>query len=385
VECVSRARELLGDKLGDDWGLDAKWKGAQERKAQDTIVRLEANLASSRRDEGREPVRKAYLAIAQFFMERGDYSQAMTKYLECKEAASTNAHHLQSCLDIIKCSVHTGTLNHVKNQAQRALTIPDIKTDYASQALVNATLGLYNLKSGAYRPAAQNFLSISDHISKHNDIISIQDVAVYASMTALASYTRRELKQVASTDSFKRLVEQAPVWKKVINDFHANNYSAVFAVLDGLKSDLYLDMYMASHVDKLISKIRDKALMEYFKPFVSVKIPQMAESFKLPVADLERQLVSLIADGKISARIDSANKILYARHADERNGTFEKALAVGDKYIRDTKSMLLRLSLAENDLVVRHPDVERQLKKRNAEKEKGDAMMKEVMMSGNMM
>jgi len=204
---------------------------------------------------------------------------------------------------------------------------------------------------------------------------------VYGSMTALASYQRRELKQFATTDSFKRLVEQAPVWKKIIHDFHANNYSAVFATLEALKADLYLDMYLANHVDKLINKIRDKALMEYFKPFVSVKIPLMAESFNLPLVDLERQLVNLIADGKISARIDSANKILYARHADERNGTFEKALAVGDKYIRDSKSLLMRMSLSENDFVVRHPEMERRMKQRQQDKEKGMDGSKDVMMT----
>nr|P68352.1 RecName: Full=COP9 signalosome complex subunit 1; Short=CSN complex subunit 1; AltName: Full=Constitutive photomorphogenesis protein 11; AltName: Full=FUSCA protein 6; Short=FUSCA6 [Brassica oleracea] len=32
----------------------------------------------------------------------------------------------------------------------------------------------------------------------------------------------------------------------------------------------------------------------------------------------------LITDNQIQARIDSHNKILYARHADQRNATFQK-------------------------------------------------------------
>jgi len=315
--------------------------------------------------------------MAQFYMERGEYPNALTKYLEAKECASTNGHHLQTCIDITKASIHMGSMTHVKSQVQRAQSIPDIKNDFSAQAFINASNGLYHLRTGSYRNAAQAFLATSEHIAKHNDIISIHDVAVYASLTALASYQRRELKTVVSTDSFKLLVDQAPIWKKIIHDFHANNYSAVFASLEKLKIDLYLDMYLATHVDKLISKIRDKALMEYFKPFVSVKIPQMAESFKLPVVDLERQLVSLIAVGQISARIDSANKILYARHADERSGTFEKALGVGDKYIRDARSLLLRVSLSENDFVVRHPELERRIKQRKEENQKGMDMGKD--------
>jgi len=328
-------------------------------------------------------VRRAFSALGQFYVERGEYPSALTKFLETKECCTTGAQTLQTCIDLIKTSIHLGTMTHVKNQSQRAQSLPELKNDHAAKAIIDASNGLFQLKSGQYRFAAQAFLTTSEHIAKHNDIISWTDVAVYACITALASYNRRDLKTVSTSESFKRLVEQAPVWKRVINDFHANQYASCFAQLDALRADLYLDMYMAPHVDKLMSKIRDRALMEYFKPFVSVKIPLMAESFKVPLAELERQLVSLIADGKIQARIDSANKILYARHADERNGTYEKALAVGDKYIRDAKSTLLRMSLIEGDLVVRHPEVEKRLKaKRDLDKEKDDkGAIKDIIMS----
>ncbi len=70
---------------------------------------------------------------------------------------------------------------------------------------------------------------------------------------------------------------------------------------------------------------------------------------------LEKELVGLIADNRISGRIDSHNKVLHAKHADQRFATFEKALRVGADYVRDVRSMLLRMSLIKHGFSIKQP------------------------------
>jgi COP9 signalosome complex subunit 1 len=64
---------------------------------------------------------------------------------------------------------------------------------------------------------------------------------------------------------------------------------------------------------------------------------KMAGAFNTTVTALEDELMHLILDGQINARIDSHNKILYAKNADQRNSTFEKSLAMGLDYQRRSK------------------------------------------------
>jgi len=66
-------------------------------------------------------------------------------------------------------------------------------------------------------------------------------------------------------------------------------------------------------------------------------------------------LAELIGDNRIQARIDSANKVVYARNSDQRNATFQKSMNMGTAYVRNVKSMLMRMSLIKHDFVVRHP------------------------------
>lgn len=60
-----------------------------------------------------------------------------------------------------------------------------------------------------------------------------------------------------------------------------------------------------------------------------------------------------ITDMSPQARIDSHNKILYARHADQRNATFQRVLQTGSEFDRDVRSMLLRANLIKYEFNLR--------------------------------
>ena len=86
---------------------------------------------------------------------------------------------------------------------------------------------------------------------------------------------------------------------------------------------------------------------------VTVDMKRMADAFNTPVMELEKELAALIMAGQIAARIDSHNKVLHARHADQRTASFQKALAMGDEYVRDSMALLLRINLMRHEFVVK--------------------------------
>jgi COP9 signalosome complex subunit 1 len=70
-----------------------------------------------------------------------------------------------------------------------------------------------------------------------------------------------------------------------------------------------LDVHLHEHVEGLYQKIRNKALVQYFSPFLSVDMATMATAFNTDVQGLEKELSRLIMEGSIQARIDSHNKV----------------------------------------------------------------------------
>jgi len=359
AEAIQRAKSTLGDGFPETLAYDNNWVTNTNRNATDKLTKLESALSLQKRQEEREATRVVSQEIADHYLARGDLQTALAKYMETKDYVSTNQHTIENALDIIKASIHMGSLSHIKTQVDRAKRVAgELKKHPQLAAQFNAALGLYNLKDGNYYGAADNFVNVtSDMGNTFNDVINLKDVATYACFCALVSYNRRELqRKILGTGTFKKLLEMVPIWGVITNDYLNGKYSSCYKAINSLKADLSLDIYLSKHVHKLYGRFSDNAVIQYFRPFVSVKIPEMAAAFDVKVPEIEAHLASLIADGRIQARIDSHNKVVYARNADQRTATYQQALSVGTKYVRDAKSLLLRMSLVEYDFVVRHPE-----------------------------
>jgi hypothetical protein len=54
---------------------------------------------------------------------------------------------------------------------------------------------------------------------------------------------------------------------------------------------------------------------------------------------------------QIAARIDSQAKVLYARTSDARGTTFADLVAFGERYVAESKALLLRAALIKHDMV----------------------------------
>ncbi|GIY98858.1 COP9 signalosome complex subunit 1 [Caerostris extrusa] len=81
----------------------------------------------------------------------------------------------------------------------------------------------------------------------------------------------------------------------------------------------------------------------------------MAAAFNTTVNGLEDELTLLILDNQIQARIDSHNKILYAKDIDQRTTTYEKAIKMGKEYQRRTIQLILRSAMLRSQIQVKSP------------------------------
>jgi len=203
--------------------------------------------------------------------------------------------------------------------------------------------------------AARKFLETNPELGcSFNEILSPQDVATYGALCALASFDRCEIKaKVLDNSNFRNFLELVPEVRELIRDFYNSRYTSCLKILDMIKPDLLLDLHLHDHVETLYTDVRSRALIQYFAPFVTVDMKLMADAFNTPVMELEKELAKLIMAGQIPACIDSHNKVLHARHADQRTSIFQKALAMGDEYVRDSMALLLRINLMRHDLVVK--------------------------------
>lgn len=115
--------------------------------------------------------------------------------------------------------------------------------------------------------------------------------------------------QVINNPSFKAFLELLPWLRELISDFYSSNYASCLQTLETKKAELRLDMYLYSHVDALCQEIRHRGIIQYFYPYLSVDLQQMAQTFNTEMPVLEAEICELIAADKLHARMDSYEKV----------------------------------------------------------------------------
>uniref|UniRef100_G3NJZ3 COP9 signalosome complex subunit 1 n=1 Tax=Gasterosteus aculeatus aculeatus TaxID=481459 RepID=G3NJZ3_GASAC len=344
--------------------LDSAWAESTRKKALLKLEKLDTDLKNYKGNSIKESIRRGHDDLGDHYLDCGDLSNALKCYSRARDYCTSAKHVINMCLNVIKVSVYLQNWSHVLSYVNKAESTPEIaeqrgERDSQNQAVLTklkCAAGLAELASRKYKPAAKCFLQASFDHCDCPELLSPSNVAVYGGLCALATFDRQELQRnVISSSSFKLFLELEPQIRDIIFKFYESKYASCLKLLDEMKDNLLLDMYLAPHVKTLYSQIRNRALIQYFSPYVSADMMKMAQAFNTTVAALEDELTQLILEGLINARIDSHSKILYARDVDQRSTTFEKSLHMGKEFQRRAKAMILRAAVLRNQIHVKSP------------------------------
>ncbi|KAK7111350.1 COP9 signalosome complex subunit 1-like isoform X3 [Littorina saxatilis] len=342
--------------------LDVPWMETTAKKAAFKLEKLDTDLKNYKSNSIKESIRRGHDDLGDHYLDCGDLTNALKCYSRARDYCTNPKHVVNMCLNVIKVSVYLQNWSHVLSYVNKAEATPDSEqsttkeANLTVQSRLKCAAGLADLATRKYKSAAKHFLQANFDHCDFPELLSPSNVATYGALCALASFDRQELQHnVIGSSSFKQFLELEPQLRDILHNFYESKYAKCLKLLGDIKDNLLLDLYLAPHVSPLYTQIRNRALCQYFSPYLSADMRKMASAFNTSVGALEDELMQLILEGQINARIDSHNKILYAKDIDQRSSTFEKSLTVGRDYQRRTKALILRAAVLKNQIHVKSP------------------------------
>jgi len=337
------------------------WK-QEQKKAAFKLEKLDNDLKNYKSNSIKESIRRGHDDLGDHYLDCGDLTNALKCYSRARDYCTSGKHVVNMCMNVIKVSIYLQNWSHVLSYVSKAESTPDfneMQSKDSNQHIftkLKCSAGLAELATKKYKSAAKNFLQANLDHCDFPELMSPNNVAMYGGLCALATFDRHELQRnVIFSSSFKLFLELEPQLRDIIHKFYESKYASCLKLLDEIKDNLLLDMYIAPHVYLLYTQIRNRALIQYFSPYLSADMRKMALAFNRTVNELEDELMQLILEGQIQARIDSHNKILYAKDVDQRSTTFEKSMNLGKEYERRTKMLILRAAVIKHKIMVKIP------------------------------
>ncbi|KAI5457832.1 26S proteasome subunit RPN7-domain-containing protein [Mariannaea sp. PMI_226] len=334
---------------------DHAWIDHTERKNKDETARLTSELKAYKNNLIKESIRMGQEDLGRHYEQIGELSDAAEAYSRMRQDVSTTRHIMDCGKHLVSISLQRRDWNMVINNLGKVTGVQTSEDDTTTAPYAKIISGIGLLGLGHYEDAAKNFIQIDSSASafKFDDIVSPNDVAIYGGLLALATMERKDLQeQVLDNQSFRTFLEFEPHIRKAIALFVSGRYSQCLSILATFRNDYLLDIYLQKHIPAIYSQIRNKCIVQYFKPFSCVTLESLNESFASPGQSIEEELVSLIRNGVLKARIDTQHKLLVAVKPDPRLAMQKQALDVASYYEREAKERLRRMSLIAAGLEV---------------------------------
>lgn len=278
-------------------GFDAAWLETRNKKAALKLEKLDNDLKNYRSNSIKESIRRGHDDLGDHYLATGDLSNALKCYSRARDYCTSAKHVVNMCLNVIKVSVYLQNWSHVLSYVTKAESTPDFAEHSGKEAnahivsRLKCTAGLAELVTREYKAAAKHFLQANIDHCDFPDLMSPNNVAVYGGLCALATFDRQELHRLVITSgSFKLFLELEPQVRDIIHKFYESKYAACLRLLDEIRDNLRLDVYIAGHVAALYQQIRNRALIQYFSPYLSADMEKMALAFNRTVPELENEV-----------------------------------------------------------------------------------------------
>ncbi|KAF4332529.1 COP9 signalosome complex subunit 1 (G pathway suppressor 1) [Fusarium beomiforme] len=334
---------------------DQAWIDRVERENKAETTRLEAQLKQYRHNLIKESIRMGNEDIGQHFEKTGYLDAAAEAYNRMRQDVTTTKHIIDCGIHLVNVYIARRDWTMVLNNLGKIIGVQSGEEERTYQPYTKLVSGIALLGLKHYKDAANNFLQVDFTLppAQYNHIASPNDIAVYGGLLALATMERKELQtRVLDNQSFRSFLEHEPHVRKAISLFVNGRYSNCLAILESVRNDYLLDIYLQRHVSTLYSEIRRKCIIQYFIPFSCVTLESLNQAFAQEGGTVATELVSMIREGTLKARLDIKNQLLIADQPNPRLEMQKQALEVASKYEEEAKERLRRMNLVAAGLEV---------------------------------
>lgn len=251
----------------------------------------------------------------------GKHFESIGKLVEATEAYNKMRHDVSTTKHIFDCGMHLASVAFQRHDWASVLSnvgkISNIQSgddEQEQQVYTKVASGVALMGMGNFHDAAMTLIHTNPNVSpaEYSTVASPNDVAIYGGLLALATMDRTALQsRILDNQSFRTFLEHEPHIRKAISLFVNGRYSTCLSILESTRADYLLDIYLQPHIPAVYSLIREKCIVQYFIPFSCVTLGSLDAAFGKPGQSVEPELIRMIRDGSLRARIDARNKVRF--------------------------------------------------------------------------
>eukprot|EP00792_Barthelona_sp_PAP020_P005049 TRINITY_DN2469_c0_g2_i2.p1 TRINITY_DN2469_c0_g2~~TRINITY_DN2469_c0_g2_i2.p1 ORF type:complete len:393 (+),score=113.96 TRINITY_DN2469_c0_g2_i2:605-1783(+) len=275
------------------------------------IMRLNENITKMEAEFGSVEVWQAKLEKARYLMKVGNKEEGLPLYSTVFQEATgitTKADLIfeQGLISFANCSI---------NDCERFLTLADdmVKAnslDFEHKNRLNVYRALLYIWIRDLENASEKLLlSVKTFLAP--EICSFADLMKYTVVISLITLSRAQLTQsLSECAELKQVANEISEYVELFEMFYEGNYTTILQKIYDVCEQMNNDIFLAKHSRFFFHELRLQCYQQFLDAYSVIKLDHMAETFSLDVNLLEKDIANLVANEKLSVKIDKQEGII---------------------------------------------------------------------------
>lgn len=319
--------------------LDNEWITTTNGHNNHQHEQLEKNLQKASTTVVNSAIADAHGALADYFIDSGNYSSAIRHCHQENESRVENADNFDAS-KLSWLNLLSDNMSQARALSNKRLAFDDGQIDEESTVKLRMIQALGYFHGGDFEDTAASILRM-ESTAGDPTVASASDMAIICALCAMACFDRESLKFLAHKDpTFAGLTEDVPYVREMVVCFLTSNYSRLFDLLQTYENDMKLDMYISKQLGELYRSIRSRAMTQYLSVFSELPISTMSATFGQDDRALLLELKELIEQNNLNVKIDCKNEKIVLNSGVGFGEVYEKTTALAETYRSDTRVLM---------------------------------------------
>lgn len=366
----------ISEKLGNDPLIEKDWAEVTKKTFNSKLEELENDLTKAKSSMGKESMRAKYCDLAALHYERGmhllfwfvscvlilsytylyfvgNLNETLKYLMRAKDYCSLPKQLSDVWLDIVVTSIDLNSFPQALSYIEKTEACLHGSPDKLAQAKLQLSTGLVQLRMNQFKDVAGTLSEVDPCLrGQTSSLASAEDIAVYATLTAVAVLTRREIRRLLEHSKFRQFYENCMPVRVFAQDYLAGNFDLCFHFMNANKPQFLLDIHLSSSVEELYKLITNQIISQYMAPYSVVDLVKMSKRLSLGQIELEKLISGLVSSRKLNGKIDSLQNVFHKQNDSGTHSNIENLLRVAKKNEHDIRKSILRLSLMQHNFTV---------------------------------
>jgi len=328
------------------WEVDNTWIEESTKTNQAKLKELEEKIEDAVKNLGETEVRDSHHAKAEFLTSVGEKDAAISAFRVTAETTVGVGQRLDIVFTMTRIGFFYNDKELIKRNLEKAKSMIEEGGDWDRKNRLKVYEAYYLMSIRQFANSAKLFI---DTLATFNseELYSYEKNVFYTVITSIVCLERVALKEkVIDSPEVLTVINQilskgtinlssssgggSSHLSDMLNSFYNSDYKTFFLSLAAVTDSMYLEPYLAEHINYFAREMRIRAYQQYLQSYRSVQIQSMANAFGVTVQYIDKELSRFIALGRLDCKIDAVGGVVETIRADTKNAHYLNTIKQGD-------------------------------------------------------